>query len=274
MGTAQGVKTRGGTTLYRLEHSLRTGDWATFLLLGWYLLYMYLLGLGWKLRFGLATSLGQPMGNKKMTKKKFKNKISQTVVCKYNKLKLGFGAQLNEGLFALACRSLAIDEINRPHGVNHKTWVYDNARFIHQYVEKNQYKIKKVGGAWQFIDGHKPESTKTDLEYRAPKTFVRNRPPANDRNKKNDSSEYLASKEFLMSFEWRKLRMEALKKHGGRCQCCGASPATGAVLNVDHIKPRRIHPHLALELDNLQVLCHECNHGKGNWDETDWRNNV
>jgi hypothetical protein len=77
--------------------------------------------------------------------------------------------------------------------------------------------------------------------------------------------------EFLSSFEWRSLRMMALKKHGARCQCCGASPATGAVMHVDHIKPRKFFPELALDLDNLQVLCGDCNHGKGNWDTTDWR---
>jgi 5-methylcytosine-specific restriction endonuclease McrA len=81
----------------------------------------------------------------------------------------------------------------------------------------------------------------------------------------------VASDDFLQSYEWRRVRMEALKKYGRTCQCCGASPATGAVMNVDHIKPRRLFPQLALDLDNLQVLCHECNHGKGNWDMTDWR---
>lgn len=79
------------------------------------------------------------------------------------------------------------------------------------------------------------------------------------------------SPEFLSSFEWRAVRMMALKRHGNRCQCCGASPSTGAVLNVDHIKPRRYYPELALDVENLQILCHECNHGKGNWDSTDWR---
>jgi 5-methylcytosine-specific restriction endonuclease McrA len=77
--------------------------------------------------------------------------------------------------------------------------------------------------------------------------------------------------EFLSTYEWRKTRMVALKKYGARCQCCGATPATGAVIHVDHIKPRKLFPHLALDVDNLQVLCHECNHGKGNWDQTDWR---
>ncbi len=80
-----------------------------------------------------------------------------------------------------------------------------------------------------------------------------------------------ASDKFLETFEWRRARMKALKRYGARCQCCGASPMTGAVMNVDHIKPRKIFPHLALSLDNLQVLCHDCNHGKGNWDMTDWR---
>lgn len=77
--------------------------------------------------------------------------------------------------------------------------------------------------------------------------------------------------EFLMSFEWRRVRMEALKKYGPRCMCCGATPATGAVMNVDHIKPRKYFPHLALDINNLQILCEPCNHGKGNWDRTDWR---
>jgi 5-methylcytosine-specific restriction endonuclease McrA len=88
---------------------------------------------------------------------------------------------------------------------------------------------------------------------------------------KQKSKTPVASTDFLSSYAWRKLRMQALKLHGAKCQCCGATPATGAVMNVDHIKPRKLFPNLSLELSNLQVLCHECNHGKGNWDMTDWR---
>ena len=76
---------------------------------------------------------------------------------------------------------------------------------------------------------------------------------------------------FLQSYEWRRVRMVVLKNFGARCQCCGATPADGIKIHVDHIKPRRMFPHLALDVDNLQVLCEVCNHGKGNWDETDWR---
>lgn len=78
---------------------------------------------------------------------------------------------------------------------------------------------------------------------------------------------------FLESYEWRRVRMEALKKYGARCQCCGATPADGVKMHVDHIKPRKLYPELALNLNNLQILCEVCNHGKGNWDMTDWRGN-
>ena len=66
--------------------------------------------------------------------------------------------------------------------------------------------------------------------------------------------------------------MIVIKKRGARCECCGAAPADGVtVINVDHVLPRKTHPELALVESNLQVLCHVCNHGKGNWDTTDWR---
>jgi 5-methylcytosine-specific restriction endonuclease McrA len=77
--------------------------------------------------------------------------------------------------------------------------------------------------------------------------------------------------EFLKSYEWRRVRMQVLKRDGARCACCGSTPADGVKMNVDHIKPRKLCPQLALDLSNLQVLCEVCNHGKGNWDMTDWR---
>jgi 5-methylcytosine-specific restriction endonuclease McrA len=76
---------------------------------------------------------------------------------------------------------------------------------------------------------------------------------------------------FLATYEWRQVRMQVLKRDGAKCACCGATPADGLVMNVDHIKPRKLYPELALDPSNLQVLCSVCNHGKGNWDETDWR---
>lgn len=81
----------------------------------------------------------------------------------------------------------------------------------------------------------------------------------------------VATDDFLSTYQWRRLRMEVLIEQGRRCQCCGATPSDGAVMHVDHIKPRRLFPELALEKSNLQVLCGACNHGKGNWDQTNWR---
>ncbi len=76
---------------------------------------------------------------------------------------------------------------------------------------------------------------------------------------------------FYQSPEWKRARIDALVRLGRRCGCCGASPETGAVLNVDHIKPLRFNWHLRLDQNNLQILCAECNEGKGNRLETDFR---
>ncbi|MFC5353567.1 HNH endonuclease [Azospirillum himalayense] len=77
--------------------------------------------------------------------------------------------------------------------------------------------------------------------------------------------------DFYNSREWKELRYKALQKHGARCMCCGATPQDGAVMHVDHIKPRSRFPDLELEFTNCQILCAACNLGKSNKDRTDWR---
>lgn len=77
--------------------------------------------------------------------------------------------------------------------------------------------------------------------------------------------------DFYSSKEWRIVRYQALRVHGGKCQCCGARPQFGSPLHVDHVKPRSRFPELELDVDNLQVLCEDCNLGKGNSDTIDWR---
>lgn len=76
---------------------------------------------------------------------------------------------------------------------------------------------------------------------------------------------------FYSSDAWRVVRYQALRRSRGVCECCGAGPAPGRPLHVDHIRPRSRWPNLALDLLNLQVLCADCNLGKGNTDEIDWR---
>lgn len=84
-----------------------------------------------------------------------------------------------------------------------------------------------------------------------------------------------ASDDFLRTSEWAFVRMQALDgfRAAGKfyCHCCMALPEPGAPLHVDHVKPRKFFPELALVVGNLQLLCPTCNKGKGNWSQTDWR---
>jgi 5-methylcytosine-specific restriction endonuclease McrA len=78
---------------------------------------------------------------------------------------------------------------------------------------------------------------------------------------------------FYSSWEWKKVRYEALAKFAHRCQCCGWQPGdtTHGYLVVDHIKPRRHFPELALDVNNTQILCNDCNMGKGHIYHDDFR---
>ena len=152
----------------------------------------------------------------------------------YIKSRLGFGLRKGADLYDLGCRALSTDGFDLPPGCTPYEWVFKHEEYI-----TSQRKPRNT---------RKPR-TKNHLRFGV------------------DPS----SAGFLKTFEWRKIRMTAILKYGRKCMCCGASPETGAVIHVDHIKPRKTHPELALDLNNLQILCHECNHGKGNWDTTDWR---
>lgn len=85
------------------------------------------------------------------------------------------------------------------------------------------------------------------------------------------TDDFLKSDDFLRTQEWREMRQRVFIRDGNYCRCCGAKPGLEVFLCVDHIKPRKTHPDLALDEDNLQVLCNECNGGKLNWHDTDWR---
>lgn len=74
--------------------------------------------------------------------------------------------------------------------------------------------------------------------------------------------------QFYDSRPWLELRYKVLKKYGRKCMCCGV---VASEVHVDHIKPISKNPGLALEFDNLQVLCKQCNLGKSNKDITDFR---
>ena len=73
---------------------------------------------------------------------------------------------------------------------------------------------------------------------------------------------------FYDSRQWQGLRYRALRLYGRTCMACNR---TDGEMHVDHIKPKSRYPELALDFDNLQILCRTCNMGKGAHDETDWR---
>jgi 5-methylcytosine-specific restriction endonuclease McrA len=90
------------------------------------------------------------------------------------------------------------------------------------------------------------------------------------RHKKHQAN---AAKAFYASWEWKKARFEAINRLGRKCLCCGFVPVPGSTnyLVVDHIKPRKRYPKLALDPNNLQVLCNDCNMGKSNRSIADFR---
>lgn len=73
---------------------------------------------------------------------------------------------------------------------------------------------------------------------------------------------------FYTSKAWRELRYKALNLYGRICMSCKAK---NIEMHVDHIKPRSKFPELELDLSNLQILCVDCNLGKSNYDQKDYR---
>lgn len=85
---------------------------------------------------------------------------------------------------------------------------------------------------------------------------------------KEAKKKQLPSQEFYRSDAWRQLRYKVFARFGRKCMVCGLE---GGRLHVDHIKPRVRFPELELDINNLQILCEECNIGKLDIDYTDWR---
>ena len=72
-----------------------------------------------------------------------------------------------------------------------------------------------------------------------------------------------SSKAFYSSTRWLQIRFQAIQKYGRKCFSCGKTPEHGAIIEIDHIRPRVLYPELAFDVSNMQVLCRECNGGKG-----------
>lgn len=96
-------------------------------------------------------------------------------------------------------------------------------------------------------------------------------------------------RKFYKSTEWQALRIKVLERDNYECQECKRNgyvytdkhdPDKRKRLDVDHIQEIEFHPDLALEIDNLEVLCVKCHNKKHNrfndntkqkkWDDEMW----
>ncbi|MDP3462166.1 MAG: HNH endonuclease signature motif containing protein [Bacteroidales bacterium] len=71
---------------------------------------------------------------------------------------------------------------------------------------------------------------------------------------------FILSDQFYNSTDWKKIREQALSLHENVCVFCGNTET----ITVDHISPRSKYPELALDINNTQILCINCNRSKGN----------
>ena len=187
----------------------------------------------------------------------------QKSVCAVAKIVLGKGAAPGVSMYDLGAEALAALGY-AISGAKAKDFVISNRAVFDDFCRNHKDEMRGI----KEEKAGRAARASVLFSTTKPRLVVVRNPSA------SDSTVDVASDEFLKSYKWRQLRMVAIKQYGAKCQCCGASAATGSVINVDHIKPRRLFPDLALDLENLQILCHECNHGKGNWDQTDWRNKA
>jgi hypothetical protein len=97
--------------------------------------------------------------------------------------------------------------------------------------------------------------------------------PRNERNSKINSlfaellkqreADLMEARRFYSSAEWLILRKEVIKEKGRICKNCGKTIDNDTDVTVDHIRPRSKYPDLALNVNNLQILCRVCNSRKG-----------
>lgn len=136
---------------------------------------------------------------------------------------------------------------------------------IYKIKEPKYLQLQKHNDLWKPSPDEIPAKTSFDHKPSVKVTHGKNK---NRRSKVSG----LTDKSFYTSDEWRALRVRVLEKYECKCMMCGESPKKhGIVIHVDHIKPRSKFPHLALEFNNLQLLCAACNIGKSNKYQTDWR---
>jgi hypothetical protein len=68
---------------------------------------------------------------------------------------------------------------------------------------------------------------------------------------------------FYSSPEWTIIRKQVIKEEGRVCEECGKRIKNDFDITVDHKRPRSKYPDIALDRENLRILCRTCNSKKG-----------
>lgn len=80
-----------------------------------------------------------------------------------------------------------------------------------------------------------------------------------------------AIRAFYDSWEWKRCRYAVMQDKRFACMSCGADRDDGAKIVADHIKPLRWYWNRRLDQENIQILCADCNMGKGSRSQADFR---
>jgi hypothetical protein len=148
------------------------------------------------------------------------------------------------------CRALGI-------GINHVNSIEDRRRIVELLTGKEPVDV------CQIIRFERSAAKRIKISEMAPKPrYLPGKPSASTLERD--------IKSFYESWDWKRLSFDVKQERGRKCECCGAKAPDVRII-TDHIKPIRHHWHLRLERSNLQILCDDCNMGKGSRDETDFR---
>lgn len=104
------------------------------------------------------------------------------------------------------------------------------------------------------------------IKERKRKAKILNQYRIDERNKNNTTK--VGTSWVYSDKRFKRLRYPVLKANDFKCCACNSSESE---LHIDHIKPVSKYPKLAFDINNLQVLCKDCNLSKSNKYEDDLR---
>lgn len=76
---------------------------------------------------------------------------------------------------------------------------------------------------------------------------------------------------FYATLAWKELSYRTRTRYPPRCMLCLKPGSETNPLVCDHIKPLRFNWELRLDPNNMQILCNNCNIGKGSHCDADYR---